>query len=58
MKFLKELLSDNRADLHMERMIGVVIAFVAGGLLIGAILYALSSHYAAGLDSNIHGYLN
>jgi hypothetical protein len=58
MKFLKQLLSDNSADLNMERMITIAIAFVAGGLLIGAILYALDAHYATGLDSNIHGYLD
>ncbi|MBQ8806225.1 MAG: hypothetical protein IJZ68_07035 [Bacteroidaceae bacterium] len=58
MKLLKQHLSDNHADLHMERMIGIAIAFVAGGLMIVGIMSALHKHYATGLDSNIHSYLD
>lgn len=58
MKLLKEHLFDNHADTHMERMIGIAIAFIAGGLLVLGIMSALDQHYATGLDSNIHSYLD
>lgn len=58
MKLLKQHLSDNHADTHMERMIGIAIAFVAGGLLVLGIISALDNHYATGLNSNIHSYLD
>lgn len=58
MKLLKQHLSDNRADLHMERMIGIAIAFIAGGLMIIGIMTALDAHYANGMNSNIHSYLD
>jgi hypothetical protein len=58
MKLIKQHLSDNHADLHMERMIGIAIAFVAGGLMIVGIMTALDKHYATGMESNIHSYLD
>lgn len=58
MKLLKQHLFDNHADTHMERMIGIAIAFVAGGLLVLGIMSALEQHYAPGIDSNIHSYLD
>ena len=60
MKFISEIkrvLSDNSADLHMERMVTIAIAFVAGGRLIAAIWLALKEHYAPGVNANIHDYL-
>ena len=44
MKLIKQHLSDNHADLHMERMIGIAIAFIAGGLMIVGIMTALAQH--------------
>lgn len=58
MKFLKQHLSDNKADLNMERMITIAIAFIAGGLMIYAILTALGKYYAPGMNDNIHSYLD
>lgn len=57
MQKIKEILCDNRADMNMERMIIIVIAFVCGGLLIAAIWTALSTHFPSGIDTNIHDYL-
>lgn len=51
-------LSNNEADLHMERMIGIAIAFVAGGLMIYGIVAALSKSYVPGMDANVHSYLD
>ena len=58
MKFLMQHLSNNEADLHMERMIGIAIAFIAGGLMIYGILAALSKSYVPGMDANVHSYLD
>lgn len=55
---IKEILCDNRADMNMERMIIITIAFVGGGLLIAAIWSALSTHFPSGIDVNIHDYLD
>lgn len=57
MKFLKNLLSDNRGDTHLERIIIIAIAFVGGALLIAAIIAAIKGGFPSGIDWNIHEYL-
>ncbi len=57
MKKLKKLLSDNRADMNMEHMIIIVIAFVAGAILLTAIWWSINKYFPTGLDTNIHDYL-
>ena len=57
MKFLKKILSDNRADMHMERLIIIVIAFVAGAIFIGGIIMALRGNFHNGMQTHIHEYL-
>lgn len=56
-KFLKDLLSDNKADMHAERIIIIAIAFVAGAALIAGIVLAITHYFPGGMDSNIHQYL-
>lgn len=58
MKFIKKLFTDNNADVNLERMVAIAIAFVAGALMILGILSALDTHYASGMDGNIHSYLD
>lgn len=54
---IRKILCDNRADMNMERMITIVIAFVCGALLVAAIWSALSTYFPSGIDTNIHDYL-
>ena len=58
MKYITQLLSDNRAELNLERMITIAIAFVCGALLVYGVASALYEYYAPGMDGNIHSYLD
>lgn len=37
----------------MERVILIAVAFVIGGLIVGAVIYGLDAHYSSGTSSRI-----
>jgi hypothetical protein len=55
---IKQHLMDNRGDTNMEHLMIIVIAFVAGALLVAAVWSALQSGYSNGLENNIQDYLD
>jgi hypothetical protein len=58
MKLIKQQLSDNSAEVHMERMVVIAIAFIAGALMVAAVWFALSKYFPEGMESNIHDWMN
>ena len=58
MKLIKQQLSDKSADLHMERMVAIAIAFVAGALMVAGVWLALTQGFPQGMENNIHDWMN
>lgn len=42
----------------MERVILIAVAFVIGGLIVGAVIYGLDAHYGSGTSSRIDDILD
>lgn len=58
LNILKSHIKDNRADTSMEKVILIAVAFVIGGLIVGAVIYGLDAYYSAGTSSKIDDILD
>lgn len=52
-KALVRELKSNSGDTNIQKLILILIAFVAGGLLVTAIIFALEAHYGSGTSNLI-----
>lgn len=57
MKRIKDHLCNNSGVLGIDRMIIIVIAFVAGAILIAAVIAAIIDGYEPGVGDRIHDIL-
>lgn len=53
-KALVRELKSNSGDTNLQKLILILIAFVAGGLLVTAIIFALGAHYGSGTGNMIN----
>ncbi len=53
-KALINTMKDNSGDTNIQKLILILIAFVAGGLLVTAIIFALGAHYGSGTGNMIN----
>ena len=51
-------LRDNHGDEHISRTILIAIAFVAGGILLAAVFYAVVKYYPGGIGDRISDILH
>ena len=58
MKKLNKILTNHLGSANMEQMVIIVIAFVAGALLIAAIWSALNGGFSDGMNTQINDFLN
>ncbi len=58
MNIIKKHLSNHFGELHAEHLVIIVIAFIAGAILIGSVWAALDSGFANGMNTSINDFLN